>query len=229
MYNSKIIIALDFNSQDKALDFLGKFGDQKLFVKIGMELFYKEGPEIVTKIKELGHNVFLDLKLYDIPTTAAKAVESLGSLGVDMLTVHASGGYQMLELANQAASKYNLKLLGVTVLTSQTVSELPKTDYPLPQIIEDLASKSNNAGLYGIICSATDIPEIKFANNNLKYITPGIRLSGDAAHDQKRVMTPNLAIDNGADFLVIGRSITTSSNPQQKYQEIQQMIGEEYE
>lgn len=226
MYNSKIMIALDFSSKQEALEFLSNFGDEKLFVKIGMELFYKEGPSFIEEVKAMGHNIFLDLKLYDIPNTVTKAVHSIGSLGVDMLTVHTSGGYEMLEKANDAAKQYNLNLLGVTVLTSQDVSELPKTDYNLEQIINDLASKANKAGLYGIICSAKDIPTITIEDNKLNYITPGIRLAGDSADDQKRVMTPDTAIENGADFLVVGRSITASNEPYQTYKQVQKLIGE---
>ncbi len=226
MYNSKIMIALDFKNKDQTLDFLNKFEDQKLFVKIGMELFYKEGPAIIEQVKAMGHNIFLDLKLYDIPNTVTKAVHSLGSLGVDMLTVHTSGGFEMLEKANEAAKQYELNLLGVTVLTSQDVSELPKTDYDLKTIIDDLATKANKAGLFGIVCSALDIPTINVEDNNLNYITPGIRLVGDSANDQKRIMTPNSAVANGANFLVVGRSITASDNPLETYREVQKLVGE---
>lgn len=226
MYNSKIIIALDFSSKEETLQFLNQFGEEKLFVKIGMELFYKEGPSIVSEIKAMGHNIFLDLKLYDIPNTVAKAIHSLGSLGVDMLTVHTSGGSEMLEKANAAAKQYDLNLLGVTVLTSQDVSELPKTDYDLKTIIDDLATKANQAGLYGIVCSALDIPTIEVEANNLNFVTPGIRLAGDSADDQKRIMTPDKAIENGANLLVVGRSITNSQNPQETYTQVQKLIGE---
>ncbi len=226
MYNSKIMIALDFSSKAETLDFLNQFGDEKLFVKVGMELFYKEGPSIVTEIKAMGHNIFLDLKLYDIPNTVSKAIHSLGSLGVDMLTIHTSGGVEMLKLANEAASVYDLKLLGVTVLTSQDVNELPKTDYSLEAVISDLASKANEANLYGIICSAIDIPGLSNQNLDLNYITPGIRLVGDDTNDQKRVMTPNSAVANGANFLVVGRSITGSSDPVATYHDVQTLIGE---
>ncbi len=226
MYNSKIMIALDFQSKEQTLDFLNQFEDQKLFVKIGMELFYKEGPAIIEQIKAMGHNIFLDLKLYDIPNTVTKAVHSLGSLGVDMLTIHTSGGYEMLAKANEAAKQYDLNLLGVTVLTSQDVSELPKTDYDLKTIIDDLATKANQAGLFGIVCSALDIPTINVEDNNLNYITPGIRLVGDSADDQKRIMTPNSAVANGSNFLVVGRSITASSNPLETYKQVQKLVGE---
>lgn len=226
MYNSKIMIALDFSSKQQTIEFLDQFGDQKLFVKVGMELFYKEGPAIISEIKERGHNIFLDLKLYDIPNTVSKAIHSLGSLGVDMLTIHTSGGTEMLKQANLAAAKYDLKLLGVTVLTSQDASELPKTDYELDEIIVDLANKAQDTNLYGIICSAIDIPNLKNHKLDLNFITPGIRLAGDSNDDQKRVMTPNSAIANGADFLVIGRTITNNTNPTKVYAEIQELIGE---
>ncbi len=226
MYNSRIMIALDFNSKEQALDFLNKFGDQKLFVKIGMELFYKEGPSIVTAIKALGHNIFLDLKLYDIPNTVKKAIHSLGSLGVDMLTIHTSGGDEMLHHAALAASEYNLNLLGVTVLTSQSIKEMPKTDYSLEDVILDLAIRAKNSNLYGIICSAIDIENLSSVADELNFITPGIRLSGDDVGDQKRVMDPQSAILAGANFLVIGRPITMAHDPVQTYKQIQMMIGE---
>lgn len=226
MYNSKIIIALDFSNREQTIEFLNKFQDEKLFVKIGMELFYKEGPSIIKEIKAMGHDIFLDLKLYDIPNTVTKAIHSLGSLGVDILTVHTSGGLEMLKKANAAASEYNLNLLGVTVLTSQGVDELLKTDYTLNEIINDLANKANDANLYGIVCSALDIPNIDVENSQLKYVTPGIRLEGDSADDQKRIMTPQKAIANGSDYLVVGRSITNSDEPLVSYKKIKTLIGE---
>lgn len=226
MYNSRIMIALDFSNKAEALAFLDKFENQKLFVKVGMELFYKEGPAIISEIKERGHNIFLDLKLYDIPNTTVKAIHSLGSLGVDMLTIHTSGGVEMLTKANEVAKQYDLKLLGVTVLTSQGVNELPKTDYNLETIMLDLAGKASLSNLYGIICSAIDIPNLTNNNVDLNFITPGIRLVGDSNDDQKRVMTPNSAIANGANFLVIGRSITNHESPTRIYKEIQELIGE---
>lgn len=226
MYNSKIMIALDFSTREETIDFLKTFGDEKLFVKVGMELFYKGGFEIIEEIKAMGHNIFLDLKLYDIPNTVAKSIHSLGNLGVDMLTIHTSGGYDMLKAANEIAKEYDLKLLGVTILTSQDENDIIKTDYDLTTIINDLATKANDAGLYGIICSAVDIPGMRVLDNNLNYITPGIRLIGDSANDQKRVMTPNSAIANGANYLVVGRSITASEDPVATYHGIQELIGE---
>lgn len=226
MYNSKIMIALDFGTRDETIAFLNTFGDEKLFVKVGMELFYRGGFEIIEEIKAMGHNIFLDLKLYDIPNTVAHSIHSLGGLGVDMLTIHTSGGSEMMKSANEIAKLYDLKLLGVTVLTSQDESDLIKTDYDLTTIINDLANKANEAGLFGIICSAVDIPGMRITNNNLNYITPGIRLIGDDVNDQKRVMTPNSAVANGADFIVVGRSITKSSDPVATYHEVQQLIGE---
>lgn len=226
MYNSKIIIALDFKDRITTLAFLDKFAEERLFVKIGMELFYKEGPSIVKEISEKGHNIFLDLKLYDIPTTVCSAVKSLGEIGVDFLTIHTSGGEKMLTLANKVAKESNINLLGVTILTSQDVTELPKTDYSQCDVIVDLAQKAMNANLSGIICSGEDIPILKDKVHDLLYITPGIRLSDDSNDDQKRVVTPKTAILNGSDYLVIGRSITNSKNPYQTYKEIQQEIGE---
>ncbi len=229
MYNSKIIIALDFSNKIDALQFLDKFNGKKLFVKIGMELFYKEGPSIVTEIKKRGHNVFLDLKLYDIPTTVSKAIHSLAALDVDMLTIHTSGGDMMLKEAQKVADEYNINLLGVTILTSQDKSELLATNYELVDIINDLALKAKRNSLYGIICSGADIPNFDDSLHDLQFITPGIRLTNDNNDDQKRVATPTDAIANGANFLVIGRSITNANDPVSTYQKIQKMIGEENE
>ncbi len=224
MYNSKIIIALDFNNKKEVFDFLKNFDDEKLFLKVGMELFYAEGNSIVKELKELGHNIFLDLKLYDIPTTVAKSIDSIGKLDVDFLTIHASGGSEMLKVAKEHADKYDINLLAVTVLTSQSKDELIKTDYEVIDIIDDLAKKVEEEKIYGIICSALDIENIKA--NNIKFVTPGIRNQGDNTNDQKRVMTPKKAIDAGSDFLVVGRSITQSSTPYQTYKNMLKEINE---
>ncbi|MFV0556875.1 MAG: orotidine-5'-phosphate decarboxylase [Lactovum sp.] len=226
MYNSKIIIALDFPDREKTFQFLNSFQGEKLFVKIGMELLYKEGLSIISEIKARGHQIFLDLKLYDIPNTVSSAIHSLGLLGVDLLTVHASGGLEMLKAAQKAAQEYSLNLLAVTVLTSQEVHELPKTDYSLNEIIYDLAQKSVEAKMFGIICSAKDIPYLKEFKDQLQFITPGIRLLSDDKNDQKRVTSPDQAIQNGANFLVIGRTITQSLETYQTYKKIQDLIGE---
>ncbi len=227
MNKPKIIIALDFDNEEKTMNFLNQF-DQKLFVKVGMELFYKYGPNIIDEIKSIGHYVFLDLKLYDIPTTVRKSIVSLNSLNVDMLTIHTSGGQQMLQEAQQEAQKNNLNLLGVTILTSQSKDQIIKTDFNLDDVILDLAQKANDVNMFGIVCSAQDIPNLKkkLKNINLKFVTPGIRNENDSTDDQKRIMTPKEAIKNGSDFLVVGRPITKANNPVDVYKKMIKDIEE---
>lgn len=215
MYNSKVIIALDFNSREESIDFLNKFGKEKLFVKIGMELFYKEGPSIVKEIKEMGHNVFLDLKLFDIPHTVSQALISLESLNVDFVTVHLMGGNSMLQVNN------NINLLGVTVLTSSGEEDM-LSSLTIEDAINELVPRAINNNLYGIICSAKDIKSIKenHDTSNIKFVTPGIRTKDSSNDDQKRVVSPKEAIELGSDYLVIGRSITNSDNPVKVYNQI---------
>ncbi|MFV0246908.1 MAG: orotidine-5'-phosphate decarboxylase [Mycoplasmatales bacterium] len=215
MYNSKVIIALDFNSREESIDFLNKFGKEKLFVKIGMELFYKEGPSIVKEIKEMGHNVFLDLKLFDIPHTVSQALISLESLNVDFVTVHLMGGNSMLQVNN------NINLLGVTVLTSSGEEDM-LSSLTIEDAINELVPRAINNNLYGIICSAKDIKSIKenHDTSNIKFVTPGIRTKDSSNDDQKRVVSPKEAIELGSDYLVIGRSITNSDNPVRVYNQI---------
>lgn len=216
--NSQVIIALDFNNANDVEEFLSNFGDEKLFLKVGMELFYSEGVELIKLLKKRGHNIFLDLKLYDIPTTVSKAIDVLGNLGVDMLTIHLQGGDAMISAAQKAADKHQLKLLGVSVLTSQDINDLVKTNYTLPEVLNDLIAKADQHNLFGVVCSGADLTTI--GNYQVKYVTPGIRLKSDDNNDQKRVMTPKAAIDAGSDFLVIGRSITQNSAPNVVYKQI---------
>ncbi|MFV0247275.1 MAG: orotidine-5'-phosphate decarboxylase [Mycoplasmatales bacterium] len=215
MYNSKVIIALDFNSREETIDFLNKFGNEKLFVKIGMELFYKEGPSIVKEIKEMGHNIFLDLKLFDIPHTVTQALTSLERLNVDFVTVHLMGGNSMLQVNN------DINLLGVTVLTSSGEEDM-LSSLTVEDAINELVPRAINNNLYGIICSAKDIKSIKenHDTSNIKFVTPGIRTKDSSNDDQKRVVSPKEAIELGSDYLVIGRSITNNDNPVEVYNKI---------
>lgn len=227
MHNSKIIIALDFKNRQYTLDFLELFGEEKLFVKIGMELFYKEGTEFVKEIQRMGHNIFLDLKIYDIPNTAKQALYSISELNVDFVTIHLMGGNKMIEQCMEVADDKNVNLLGVTVLTSQSKEDLIKTVYTIDTVVTDLAQRASTNNMYGIICAASDIPFIsKHVSKDLKYITPGIRMKNDEVNDQKRVVTPKDAIANGSDYIVVGRSITQSLNPYETYKKIQREIGE---
>ena len=210
-----IIIACDFASAEETIRFLDKFNrirDEVIscdhvsisisrpFVKIGMELFYSEGPQIIKKLKERGHKVFLDLKLHDIPNTVKKSMTVLGAYGVDMVNVHAAGGIEMMRAAKEGlmlgAARYadKPKLIAVTQLTSTdeaTMHDELLIDRPLPEVVRQYALNAKAAGLDGVVCSAQEAADIHMACGvDFLTVTPGIRLAGDSAGDQKRVMTP---------------------------------------
>lgn len=225
-----VIIALDFPSGKDALSFLENFKDEKVFVKVGMELFYKEGPEIVREIKKLGHKIFLDLKIHDIPNTCAGATRSLLSLDVDMINYHAAGTGKMLNEASKLIKESNKKVisLAVTILTStdeDTMHDEIKIDKDL--VLEDVvlsyAKLSKNSGLSGIVCSALEVPRIKEAlGDEFITVTPGIRKDKNNSDDQKRVVTPKDARELGSDYIVVGRPITKAENPLNAYKEIKE-------
>ncbi len=222
----KVIIACDFSDKEEFVKFLSKF-DEKLFLKIGMELFYKEGPEIVRYAKNLGHKIFLDLKLHDIPNTVHKAMNSIKSLGVDFVTVHASGGSEMLRAAKEALNGSDTKILAVTVLTSIDEAilhnELNVQKALADQVIH-LAKIASENEIYGVICSPNEVSQIK-SQVNINCITPGIRLVGDDVSDQKRVATPQKAAEMGSDYIVVGRSITSSDDVVKAYQKCSELFG----
>ena len=238
-----IIIACDFASAEETIRFLDKFNrirDEVIscdhvsisisrpFVKIGMELFYSEGPQIIKKLKERGHRVFLDLKLHDIPNTVKKSMTVLGAYGVDMVNVHAAGGIEMMRAAKEGlmlgAVRYadKPKLIAVTQLTSTdeaTMHDELLIDRPLPEVVRQYALNAKAAGLDGVVCSAQEAADIHMAcGADFLTVTPGIRLAGDSAGDQKRVMTPADARDQGSDYIVVGRSITAETKPIDAYQ-----------
>lgn len=238
-----IIIACDFASAEETIRFLDKFNrirDEVIscdhvsisisrpFVKIGMELFYSEGPQIIKKLKERGHKVFLDLKLHDIPNTVKKSMTVLGAYGVDMVNVHAAGGIEMMRAAKEGlmlgAARYadKPKLIAVTQLTSTdeaTMHDELLIDRPLPEVVRQYALNAKAAGLDGVVCSAQEAADIHMAcGADFLTVTPGIRLAGDSAGDQKRVMTPADARDQGSDYIVVGRSITAETKPIDAYQ-----------
>lgn len=223
-----VIIACDFPSGNDALHFLDQFTGQRPFVKIGMELFYAEGPDIVREIKKRGHRVFLDLKLHDIPNTVEKSMERLADLGVDMTNVHASGGIQMMNaglrgLQKKTSSSQNPPLLiAVTQLTS-TSQEMMENELlireKLPDVVIQYAQNAKTAGLGGVVCSALEAGMIHDAcGSSFITITPGIRFSDGSKDDQKRVTTPAQAKELGADYIVVGRSITKADDPVSAYQ-----------
>lgn len=230
-----LIIAMDFPSKEKADEFLVNFKGQKLFLKIGMELFYKEGPQIVKEYKKLGHKIFLDLKLHDIPNTVKSATKSLIDLDVDMINFHISGGFNMLKQANEVIinSNKNIIALGVTMLTSNDENIMHNeikidNNLSLNDVILSYAYLAKNAGLQGIVCSALEVPKIKKnLGDNFVTVTPGIRPKSSQSDDQKRVVSPSDARNLGSDYIVVGRPITKSENPLDAYRKIKkEFLGE---
>ena len=219
-----VIIACDFKDKEETLNFLNKFEDEKLYLKIGMELFYSEGPEIVREIKKRGHKIFLDLKLHDIPNTVEKAMKSLANLDVDMTNVHASGTIKMMEAGLKGLTKEDGTrplLIAVTQLTS-TSQEVMEQDLLIKENIEDVvmhyAENSKKAGLDGVVCSPLEVQAVKRkCGKDFLTITPGIRFSEDSKDDQSRITTPAKAKELGSDYIVVGRSITKAENPQEAY------------
>lgn len=221
--NSKVIIALDFSSFEEVENFLKKFKEEKLFVKVGMELFYQEGPRIVEYIKSLGHDIFLDLKLHDIPNTVEKAMRGLAKLGVNMTNVHAAGGIEMMKAAKRGLGN-EASLIAVTQLTS-TSEEQMHSDQLIPVSLEEsvlhYAKCAQEAGLDGVVCSPLEAAIIRDNTSDaFLRVTPGIRPASSAVGDQKRVMTPQRAFENGSSYIVVGRPITQSNDPVAAYQEI---------
>ena len=230
----KIILALDGLNKNEIMNFLIKC-PQIRWVKVGLELFCKEGPEIIKILRKMGKKIFLDLKIYDIPNTMYATCYQISKLGVDIISLHASAGSRALKISKKASlegsSELNLKppiLLGVTVLTSFSQEDI-KIDFDIQTSIEDnvlkLAELSFRSGLDGCVCSPRELKTLRLTyDENFKLITPGIRLEETIKHDQKRVMTPKKAILSGASKLVIGRSITQSENPARVFLDICESI-----
>ncbi|MGO1336866.1 MAG: orotidine-5'-phosphate decarboxylase [Leuconostoc fallax] len=218
-----IFIALDFATADLARQFLKKFEhvQPKPAIKIGMELFYATGPDFVRELRQAGFTIFLDLKLYDIPNTVAQAVRTITRLDVQYLTLHAMGGAKMLEAAVAAKQNSDLKLLAVTQLTSLTEVEMQSTQsttLTMTQSVKHLAELAYQQGIDGTISSALEAtPILQVTAPKFLRITPGIRLAGDSADDQKRITTPSQARELAASGLVIGRSITKAQDPVTAY------------
>lgn len=217
-----VMIACDFADKAALENFLAKMGDAKPFLKIGMELFYKEGAPMVRELKERGYKIFLDLKLHDIPNTVYKAMKNLASLGVDITNVHAGGGIEMMKWAKRALDEEGgkTKLIAVTILTSlddKTLSDELKINLTASEAVKKYAENAKAAGLDGIVCSPYEAPLAK--SIGLISVTPGIRLEGDGKGDQKRVATPAFAKEQGSDYIVVGRSITGAQNPLEAYNE----------
>ncbi len=216
-----VMIACDFADKEELNLFLNKMGEEKPFLKIGMELFYREGAPLVRELKNKGYKIFLDLKLHDIPNTVYKAMKNLGKLGVDITNVHAGGGIEMMKAAkrglNEGGSK-DAKLIAVTILTSlddNAVKNELGINLSAKEAVKKYAENAAKAGLDGIVCSPYEACIAK--DLNLISVTPGIRLEGDSVGDQKRVATPSFAKEQGSDYIVVGRSITGSENPLEAY------------
>lgn len=228
---SRPIIALDFPSKEEIMIFLDKFPtNESLFVKVGMEIYYQEGPEIVRWLKECGHDVFLDLKLHDIPNTVESAMRGLAKLGVAITNVHAAGGIEMMEAAKRGlrtgtdeGAKTPL-LIAVTQLTSTGEAQMQKEQLiaaSLEESVLNYAKNAQKAGLDGVVCSALEAAKIhKATSEEFMCLTPGIRPSGAAVGDQKRVVTPKKAREIGSTVIVVGRPITQAENPFEAYQAI---------
>ncbi len=225
----ELIVALDLPSREASLKLLKQLGPSALWVKIGLQLFTRYGPSIVKEISALGYKIFLDLKLHDIPNTVASAIKSLGNLPIDMLTLHASGGEEMLRQASLAQQEAlpNARLLGVTVLTSLNQSALNSLGIdtsPERQVLR-LAQLCQNAKIHGIVCSPLEISCLKETyGNSIKLVTPGIRPKGICSDEQKRITTPEDAAEKGASYIVVGRPITQAKDPQAVAQSIQQSL-----
>lgn len=230
----EIIIALDFPDGEKALSFLDKFEEEKLYVKVGMELFYGEGPSIVKDIKTRGHKVFLDLKLHDIPNTVKSAMKVIASVGADMVNVHAAGGIKMMKAAVEGLEEgapcgERPEIIAVTQLTStdqKTMNSELKIEGELKNVVIAYAKNAQAAGLDGVVCSAWESEEIhEETSQDFLTVTPGIRLLGDAKGDQSRVATPGRAKKLGSNYLVIGRSITKADDPVKAYKTCMEEIN----
>lgn len=219
----EVIIACDFSSQAETLAFLDKFTEEKPFVKIGMELFYGAGPEIVKEIKKRGHKIFLDLKLHDIPNTVHKAMKNLAELDVDMVNVHAAGTIEMMNGAKKALEEKGSKaiLLAVTQLTSTSEEVMHNElwiDRGMEETVQHYAHNAQTAGCDGVVCSPLEVEAVAAkCGKDFVTVTPGIRFASDSKGDQKRVTTPAKAHDLGSHYIVVGRSITASADPVEAY------------
>ena len=220
-----VIIACDFADKETALSFLDKFEGRKPFVKIGMELFYAEGPQIVREIKARGHKIFLDLKLHDIPNTVKKSMAVLSRLDVDMCNLHAAGTSRMMEAALEGLTRPDGTrplLIAVTQLTS-TDQEAMERDLlikePIDKVVMHYAETAKNAGLDGVVCSPLEAQKVHdICGEEFLTVTPGVRFADGDIGDQKRVMTPEQAKKIGSDYIVVGRPITAAPDPVAAYE-----------
>ena len=220
-----VIVACDFSSREETMAFLDNFKGRKPFVKIGMELFYAEGPQIVREIKARGHKIFLDLKLHDIPNTVKKSMAVLSRLDVDMCNLHAAGTSRMMEAALEGLTRPDGTrplLIAVTQLTS-TDQEAMERDLlikePIDKVVMHYAETAKNAGLDGVVCSPLEARKVhEVCGERFLTVTPGVRFADGDIGDQKRVMTPEQAKKIGSDYIVVGRPITAAPDPVAAYE-----------
>lgn len=228
-----VIIACDFNNKGEVIEFLSKFKDEKPYVKIGMELFYSEGSEIVRQIKTMGHKVFLDLKLHDIPNTVMKSMKVLSTLGVDMCNLHAAGTVAMMEAAIKGLTREDGTrplLIAVTQLTSTSEERMHEDiliDRPLDEVVIHYAKNAKNAKLDGVVCSPLEAGKVHTAcGTEFLTVTPGVRFADGNSGDQVRVTTPAQARQLGSDYIVVGRPITEASDPVEAYRRcLKEFVG----
>ena len=228
-----VIIACDFASAEETLAFLDKFTEEKPYVKIGMELYYAEGPQIVKKIKERGHKIFLDLKLHDIPNTVKKAMKVLSALDVDMCNLHAAGTVAMMEAALEGLTREDGTrplLIAVTQLTSTDQERMEKDlliEKPLEEVVDHYAANAKKAGLDGVVCSPLEAARVhELCGEGFLTVTPGVRFADGDAGDQVRVTTPQRAKEIGSDYIVVGRPITQAEGPVAAYRRcVSEFVG----
>ena len=220
-----VIVACDFASAEQVFSFLDKFTDKKPFVKIGMELFYAEGPQIVREIKARGHKIFLDLKLHDIPNTVKKAMNVLSRLDVDLTNLHAAGTVEMMKAALEGLTRPDGTrplLIAVTQLTSTNQESMERDlliKEPIDEVVMHYAACAKEAGLDGIVCSPLEAGKVHDrCGRNFITVTPGVRFADGDVGDQKRVMTPAAAKEIGSDYIVVGRPITAAADPVAAYE-----------
>ncbi|MBQ3460641.1 MAG: orotidine-5'-phosphate decarboxylase [Solobacterium sp.] len=231
---SRTIVALDFSTREEVLNFLKQF-DEPVYVKIGMELTYACGLDIVREVKEMGHKIFLDLKLHDIPNTVKGGMKNLAALGVDIVNCHCGGGIAMMKaaregiLAGTPEGQQPAKVIGVTILTSTSKEAMNEEMGIAGEVIDTVvhyAKNAKEAGLDGVVCSVHEAKAIHEAcGADFLTVTPGIRLAGNSADDQKRIATPEYANEQGCDMIVVGRSITKAENPAETYRQIEKEIS----
>ncbi len=229
-----VIVACDFPTAEQTLAFLDGFSDEKPFVKIGMELYYGAGPEIVRAIKARGHKIFLDLKLHDIPNTVKKAMHVLSALDVDICNLHCAGGLDMMRAAVEGLTREDGTrplLIGVTQLTSIDQTRMENElliNRPLPEVVMQYAQNAKAAGLDGVVCSPLEAEKVhSVCGDGFLTVTPGIRFADGAVGDQQRVTTPAKAREIGSDYIVVGRPITAADDPVAAYRRcVKEFAGE---